>query len=230
MPKENAKLTAIRKISEVVVSDLVLQDILSLIVKVTAKIMHSEICSLMLIDEEKQELVLKATQSMDKAYNSKPPIKLGTGIAGKVAVEKKPRQVRDVMNNKEYLNKDIAQKCGLRSLLCTPLCAHGKVIGVINNYTTIAHVFSKSEIDTLVSISSQAGLVINNYSLQSQVDKAKEELETRKMIEKAKWILVKQKNINENDALKMLQAESMNKRKPLKEIAAAVIMVEEMGS
>lgn len=182
----------------------------------------------MLIDEEKHELVLKATQSMDKAYNSKPPVKLGTGIAGKVALEKKPRQVRDVLQNKEYLNKKIAQKCSLRSLLCIPLQVHGQVIGVLNNYTTTPHVFSKSEIDTLVSIANQASLVINNYKLQTQVDKAKEELETRKMIEKAKWILVKQKNINEHDALKILQAESMNKRKPLKELATAVILVEEM--
>jgi signal transduction protein with GAF and PtsI domain len=229
MTKESAQLNALRKISEVISSDLVLQDILSLIVKVTAKVMHSEICSLMLIDEEQQTLILKATQSMDKAYNSKPPIKLGTGIAGKVALDDKPRQILDVLKNKNYLNKDIAQKCGLKSLLCIPLRAHGKVIGVINNYTTVPHVFSKSEIDTLVSIASQAGLVISNYQLQLQVAQAKEELESRKMIEKAKWILVKQKNINEHDALKMLQAESMNKRKPLKDIAAAVIMVEEMG-
>lgn len=228
MTKEISKLSAIRKISEVVSSDLVLQDILSLIVKVTAKVMNSEICSLMLIDETKAELVLKATQSMAKAYNTKPSIKLGTGIAGKVAVDNAPRQVLDVLQSKDYLNKDIAKKCALKSLLCIPLCAHGKVIGVINNYTTIPHKFSKSEIDTLISIASQAGLVINNYKLQYQVDQAKEELESRKLIEKAKWILVKQKNTNESAALKMLQTESMNKRKPLKEIAEAVILVEEM--
>ncbi|MBU0580018.1 MAG: ANTAR domain-containing protein [Candidatus Margulisbacteria bacterium] len=226
--KDKEKLEAIRQIGEAISSDLILKDILGLIVQVTAKMMNTNICSLMLIDEKKKELVLRATQSIDEAYNNKPNIKLGEGIAGKVAEENKPRQVIDVTKDPLYKNKEIAKKCGLKSLLCVPLRAHGKVIGVINNYTKEQHEFSKSEIDTLIAISSQAGLVISNSNLQEQVDKTKEELQSRKIIEKAKWILVKQQNISEDKAFKLMQKESMDKRKPIKEIAEAVILVDEM--
>jgi len=227
--KDKEKLDAIRQIGEAISSDLILKDILGLIVQVTAKVMNSNICSLMLIDEQKKELVLKATQSIDQAYNNKPPVKLGEGIAGKVALENKPRQILDVTTDPLYKNKEIAKKCGLRSLLCVPLRAHGKVIGVINNYTLDPHKFSRSEIATLIAIASQAGLVISNTNLKTEVNKAKEELQDRKTIEKAKWLIVQQHKISEAEAFKLMQRESMNKRKPLKEIAEAVILVAEMN-
>jgi signal transduction protein with GAF and PtsI domain len=226
--KELEKIAAIREISEAASSDLLLQDILGLIVQVTAKIMGSSICSLMLIDEEHGQLVLKATQSIDEAYNKKPSMKLGEGFAGKVALENKPRQTLDVSKEPLYLNKAIAKKCGLKSLLCVPMRVHGKVLGVINNYTKEAHEFSKPETDTLIAIAAQAGLVISNFKLQHQIAEAKEELKARRSIEKAKWLLVKQRGLSEDEAFKLMQKESMNMRKPLKEIAEAIILVADM--
>ncbi len=226
---DHEKIAAIREISEAASSDLLLQDILGLIVQVTANVMGSSICSLMLLDDEKKLLVLKATQSMDDAYNKKPPIKLGEGFAGKVAVENKPRQTMDVAKDPLYMSKSIAKKCGLRSLLCVPLRAHGKVIGVINNYTKEQHEFSPAEVDTLIAIAGQAGLVISNFRLQNQINDAKEELQTRRVVEKAKWILVKQRHISEDEAFRIIQKESMNMRKPIREVAEAVLLVEKMN-
>lgn len=227
--KELDRLAAIREISEAASSDLLLQDILGLIVQVTANVMGSNICSLMLIDEDHDLLVLKATQSIDEAYNKKPSIKLGAGFAGKVAQENKPRQCIDVIKEPLYLNKEIAKKCGLKSLLCVPMRAHGKVIGVINNYTTEPHEFSKAEIDTLIAIAGQAGLVISNFKLQKQINDAKAELQSRRIVEKAKWILIKQRGITEDEAFRLMQKESMNLRKPLKDIAEAVLIMDEMS-
>ena len=126
---------ALSKVSRTITSDLYLEDILKLIVTVTAEIMDSKICSLMLIDEKTRELVLKATQSMSEAYNKKPHLKIGEGIAGKVALQNKPISVYDLTKEPEYKYKDIAKKEGLRSLLCVPLSVKGRVIGVLNNYT-----------------------------------------------------------------------------------------------
>ena len=73
------QLEAISKVSKMITSNLYLEDILKLIVTVTAEIMDSKICSLMLIDGKNGELALKATQSMSEAYNKKPALK-STGI------------------------------------------------------------------------------------------------------------------------------------------------------
>jgi len=77
-----------------------LEDILGLIVAVTAQAMESNICSLMLIDDKKR-LVIRATQSMSEDYNKKPPLKLGEGIAGIVAKSNKPTVVKDITKEKE---------------------------------------------------------------------------------------------------------------------------------
>ena len=115
------QIKALSKISEAIASDLYLEDILRLIVAVTAEVMGSNICSLMLIDEKKNELLIRATQSVSEEYNKKPPLKIGEGIAGKVAKENRPIAVKDVTKEKEYKYKDIARKEGLCSLLCVPL-------------------------------------------------------------------------------------------------------------
>jgi len=121
------QLEAISKVSRTITSNLYLEDILKLIVTVTAEIMDSKICSLMLVDEKTKELALKATQSMSEIYNKKPHLKIGEGIAGKVALQNKPIAVHDLTKEPEYKYKDIAAKEGLRSLLSVPLAVRGKV-------------------------------------------------------------------------------------------------------
>ncbi len=106
------QIKALSKISKAIASDLYLEDILRLIVTVTAQVMNSNICSLMLIDEEKKELVIRATQSISEEYNKKPPLKIGEGIAGKVAKENKPIAIKDVTKEREYKYQNIAKKEG----------------------------------------------------------------------------------------------------------------------
>jgi signal transduction protein with GAF and PtsI domain len=84
------QIEALSKIANLITSGLYLEELLRLVVHVTAEIMNSKISSLMLLDPNKKELVVKATQSISEAYNKKPNIKLGIGIAGIVAQEKKP--------------------------------------------------------------------------------------------------------------------------------------------
>ena len=65
-------IDALAKISDAVTSDLYLEEILKLIVTVTAEVMNSKICSLMLLDKSTNELAVKATQSVSEFYNKKP--------------------------------------------------------------------------------------------------------------------------------------------------------------
>ncbi len=222
------QIKALSKISKAIASDLYLADILRLIVTATAQVMGSNICSLMLIDENKKELVIRATQSISEEYNKKPPLKIGEGIAGKVAKQNSPIAIRDVTKEKEYKYGDIAKKEGLRSLLCVPLTVKGKVIGVINCYTAVPHDFSETEIDILTSIANQAAVAIENTELMVKTNVIHEELEARKRIERAKGILMKEGGISEEEAYLRIQRYSMNYRKSMREIAEAIILAENM--
>jgi len=216
------ELKILAHISEAITSDLYLEDILKLIVTVVAKTLSSPICSIMLLNE-KSELHIRATQSMSKIYTKKAPLKIGEGIAGLVAEENKPRQIYDVSKHKEYKYKDIAKKEHLASLLCIPLTVKKKVIGVLNCYTSAPHKFTKAEIELVTSIAHQAALVIANTNLLVRTKVIEEELEARKKIEKAKGILMKQKDIDEESAYQIMRKYSMDARKSLKEVAEAVI-------
>jgi signal transduction protein with GAF and PtsI domain len=204
------------------------EDVLKLIVTITAQVMQSNICSLMLLDEEKKVLEVKATQSISEAYNSKPPLRLGEGIAGRVALEGKPIIVKDVKKDPRYVNKDIAVKEGLSSLISLPLQVKGKIVGVLNLYTSTPRDFSEEEVRVLTAIANQAAVVVENYRLLVESELIREELEKRKKIERAKGILMKEFGIDEDEAYRRIQRYSMDKQKPMKEVAEAIITAWEL--
>ena len=227
MTQSTTHIEALSKISKAIVSDLYLEDVLKLIVNVTAQSMGSNLCSLMLLND-KSELVIRATQTVSESYTKKQPIKLGEGVVGKVASENKPMAVTNVLEEKDYKYKEIAKKEGICSLLCVPLGVKGKVIGVINLYTSLPHKFTKNEINVLSAIASQAALVIENTELMVKTKVIQEELETRKLTEKAKGILMKERKLDEAQAYRLLQKYSMDNRKSMRQVAEAIILSQDM--
>ncbi|MBP7056642.1 MAG: GAF and ANTAR domain-containing protein [Candidatus Omnitrophica bacterium] len=222
------QLEAISKVAGTITSNLYLEDILKLIVTVTAEIMDSKICSLMLIDPKTGELTLKATQSMSEAYNKKPNLKLGEGIAGKAAKDNTPIAIFDLAKEPEYKYKAIALKENLKSLLSVPLSVKGRIIGVLNSYTSYPHKFTKTEIEVLKTVANQAAIVIENAELMVKTRVIQEELEMRKTVERAKGILMRQQNMTEEEAFRMIQKQSMDMRKSMREIAEAIILIDKM--
>ncbi|MCX5749467.1 MAG: GAF and ANTAR domain-containing protein [Candidatus Saganbacteria bacterium] len=218
------QILAFSEISKAISSDLSLDDILRLVVNVTAKLLKSSICSIQLIDKEKKELVIRATHSMSEEYNKKPPLRIGEGIAGKVVLENRPIVVKDIAKEPEYKYRDIARKEKLRSLLCVPLTVKGKVIGVVNSYTSRPHSFTHTEIAVLSSIACLAAVAIENTDILTMAHDMEEELRTRKLVERAKGILMRDEKLTEEEAYLKLQKFSMDSRKSMKDIAESLIV------
>ncbi|MCX5701133.1 MAG: GAF and ANTAR domain-containing protein [Candidatus Omnitrophica bacterium] len=236
MPKEANKnykiyvkqIEALAKVASLITSGLYLEELLRLIVQVTAEVTNSKISSLMLLDPEKKELVVRATQSISDAYNKKPNIKVGEGIAGIVVQSNKPVCVFDVKQDERYLNQDIAKKEGLCSLASVPLAVKGRVIGVLNCYTTKKHKFSSQELGLLAVMANQAAIAIENAELDMRVKSAEEALTTRKLVERAKDILSQEANMPSSEAYRLIQKQSMDLRKSMREVAEAIIIAREI--
>jgi signal transduction protein with GAF and PtsI domain len=218
------QIETLSKISETVVSEKYLEEILQLIVTMTAEMMGSKICSLMLLDEKRQELTIRATQSLSEEYRRKPNIKLGESVSGQVIMQKKPIAVLDVTEEKKYMYPDLAKREGLCSLLSVPMMAKGKAIGVINCYTSREHIFSEEEIRILQAIADQAAIAIENTRLMEDFMNMKEALETRKLIERARGVLMKEFGIPEDKAYNMIHRKSMDTCRPIRSIAEAIIL------
>lgn len=222
------QIEALSKIANLITSGLYLEELLRLIVNITAEIMHSKVCSLMLVDSENKELVVRATQSVSEAYNKKPNIKLGEGISGKVASENKVICVLDVKDDVRYANREIAKKEKLCSLASVPLAVKGRVIGVLNCYTSKKHKFTKPELNILTAMANQAAVAIENAELDLRARSAEEALTSRKVIERAKDILSQEANILPSEAYRLIQKQSMDTRKTMREIAEAIILAKEL--
>lgn len=218
------QIEALSKVASLIASGMYLDELLRLIVNVTADAMNSKISSLMILDTEKKELVTRATQSVSEAYNKKPNLKLGDGIAGLVAQENKPIIVLDLQKDQRYLNQDIAKKEGLVSLASVPLAVKGKVIGVLNCYTSKKHEFTKTDLDILSALANQAALAIENAELALRARSAEEALLTRKLVERAKEILAMEVNILPSEAYRLIQKQSMDTRKSMRDISEAIIL------
>ncbi|MCU0531137.1 MAG: GAF and ANTAR domain-containing protein [Syntrophales bacterium] len=216
-------ISALLTVSRAITSEKYLEDILGLIVTVTAEVMESKICSLMLIDDD-GKLHVKATQSMSKEYNKKRLVELGKGIVGKVASENRPAIVRDVREEEEYIYRDMARKEGLVSLLSVPLAVKGRVIGVINCYTSRPHDFTEAEVTVVTTIANQAAVAIENTELLVRSRVIEEELESRKLIERAKDILATENGTGGEEAYRKIRQMSMNMRRPMRQIAEAIII------
>jgi len=179
---------------------------------------------------DKGELVIRATQTVSEGYTKKQPVKLGEGISGRVAKENKAVAVYDVQAEPQYKYKEIAKQENICSYLCVPMNVKGKVIGVLNLYTSEPHKFTKGEIDLLSSVAAQAALVIENTELMVKTKVIQEELESRKIVERAKGILMKERSLGEADAYRLLQKYSMDNRKSMRQVAEAIVLSHDMKS
>jgi response regulator NasT len=68
-----------------------------------------------------------------------------------------------------------------------------------------------------------------DYARQhSEIDHLKDRLENRKIVEQAKWVLVKRKGLDEPEAMRTLQRQARNHRRPLVDVARSILESEEL--
>lgn len=164
------EINALLEISKAIASGLYLEDVLRLIVTVTANLMDSKICSLWILDEKDRKLKLKATQSISEEYLKERSLAMGEGVVGHVALHNQPMAILDVLKEPLYKEKELAKEEGLVSMLSVPMCIKDRVVGVINCYTSYPHSFSKSEEEMLTTVANQAAICIENSGLMETLD------------------------------------------------------------
>jgi len=224
-------IKALTDISRAITSDLYIEDLLKLIVMVTARVTGVEICSLWLVNPEEAppRIRLKATQSISPEYIKDRSLSLDEGVVGYVVTHKQPLLLKEVMKSRRFKEKEMANRLGLVSMAGIPLQTRDeKVIGVLNCFTAVPHDFSETEVNLLTAVANQSAVAILNTELMVKTKVIQAELEARKKIEQAKEILMHQRNMTGNDAYRWLQKRSMDSRKSIREVAEAVILSNEI--
>lgn len=224
-------IKALTDISQAITSELYLEDLLKLIVMVTANVTGVAICSLWLIDESTTPplIRLKATQSIAPEYVKDRSLHLDEGVVGYVVTHQRPLIIKNVMRNRRFKEKEMARQLGLVSMVGVPLkLKDDKVIGVLNCFTAQPYEFSKTEVNLLTAVANQAAVAILNTELMVKTKVIQEELETRKLVERAKEIVMNRKNLKGDAAYRWLQKRSMDSRKSIRQVAEAVLLSDEI--
>jgi AmiR/NasT family two-component response regulator len=84
------------------------------------------------------------------------------------------------------------------------------------------------EINLVRTVANQAAVAIMNTELVVQTKVVQEELETRKLVDRAKEVLMKRRNKSGEEAYQWIRKRSMDTRKPLRQVAEAILLSDEL--
>ncbi|MGA2723190.1 MAG: GAF and ANTAR domain-containing protein [Bryobacteraceae bacterium] len=222
------RMEALAGLARTISEENYLDRILQAISEMVAETLDSPVCSIMLVDEDRRELVISAARCSSPEYLHKMPLKIEDSLIGRVVREGRVIVVSDVLEEKQYRYPELARRTGLASLLSVPLITRERVIGTINLYTREVRQFTEDEIGFVKVVAGQAAIAIENARLMSEALEMKRTLEERKLMERAKGILQHKHNLTEEEAYLRLRNESRRLRRSMRDLAEAVILADDL--
>jgi len=201
--------------------------VLDRIVEFVSAVVQCDSCLLYVLEDE--ELVLRASNNPHPDVMGRLKLLVGYGITGWVAEHRMPVAVsRSAYRDPRFQSFNQLPEDRYEAFLSVPILSRGHVVGVINLQHRRPHVHTAREIRLISTIGFFVGGEIEMARQESAISQLSEQLETRKLIERAKGILQRELGINEEEAYLTLQSQSRQKRKSMKEIAQALILGEEV--
>jgi PAS domain S-box-containing protein len=161
------RLTTVNQIGNIMNSIVDKDNVIEVIVTTMAKTMNAKICSLMLTNENTDELEVAYAVGLDGKKLRK--VRMGEGISGYVAKEGKPLLVVDIEKDPRFKLINDPQYT-TTSLVAAPLFSKGKVIGVLNvNNKLTGEPFNQDDLDLLTTVAGQAATAVENSNLYKDI-------------------------------------------------------------
>jgi len=174
---------------------------------------------------EGDELVLRAAKSQASTAADRVKLKVCTEEARWLAPPFRPIVIsRNAHADRRFQLFNKLAKDRAAAFLSVPMLSQGRFQGLINVQTHAPHAYDVGEIRLLSAVSSLVGAKIEIEQLENEARRLAKQIETRKVVERAKGILQSSLNLSEQDAYARLQRQSQQNRKSMKEIAEAVIL------
>jgi signal transduction protein with GAF and PtsI domain len=237
MEPPTSQIALLHRISSIVSSELSLDEMLGEIVGLTAQVTDCDACLVYLIERETDEVVLRASQVPHAADLGNLRMKVGEGITGWVAEHKSVVALSSKAGSDVRFKRFQALvEDTYEAFLSVPLVSGGEIIGVINVHHREPHNHTADEISLLTFVGEQMGGAISksvlaeaNARLLEETLEMKRQLETRKVVERAKGILQQRYSLTEEEAYLRLRNESRRLRRPMKDLAEAIILAEDLS-
>jgi signal transduction protein with GAF and PtsI domain len=178
-----------------------------------------------------EDLILRASKNPHQELLDRLKLRIGEGITGWVAEHREPVAVfKEASKDPRFQRFNELPEDKYEAFLSVPLFSRGRLVGVMNLQHREPHVYSERDIHLLSTVGSLAGAEIELARLETLNSGLSQQLETRKLVERAKGILQRDLGLTEEQAYLSIQRQSRQKRKTMKEIAEAIVLSEEVRS
>ena len=222
---ENRELEILSAIVDSIAYNLDLDAVLRQIIEIVYQETLADSIFLYVYDEALAKVVLRASKNPHHSLLGKVSLSLGEGITGWVAAHKKIVEItQNASDDRRFKFFHDIPEDRYEAFLSLPITFQGKLIGVINVQYKKPKKHQKEQIRLLSTIAKQVGGALENARLVGESKAIKEALEGRKLVDRAKGILIKRDGLTEPEAYAHLQKLSMKHRKTMKEIAEAIII------
>ncbi|MBE9521771.1 MAG: response regulator [Proteobacteria bacterium] len=180
---KSEKVAAAVEIGSIVNSTLNLAEVLGLVMRYVNRVTNSMASSLMLLDERTGELVLSVPTGPKAAKLTDMRIPASEGIAGWVVEHGQPVLVPDVKKDERFYKEvDKVSRFKTKSIVCVPLKAKTKLIGVLEVMNKVDGTsFTEEDVALMSIFAYQAAMAIENARLYSEL---KERLEGEIQLQK----------------------------------------------
>ena len=237
LESQNAEIPVLHRVSRIVSSELSLDEMLGEIVGLTAQVSGCDACLVYLVEDATGEFVLRASLVPHSEDVGTLRMKMGEGVTGWVAEHQSPVALAsNAIADPRFKIFPALVEDTYQAFLSVPLVNKGRAIGVVNVHHRDPHTHAAGEISTISFIGEQMGTAIakslleeENARLAEETAEMKRQLETRKAVERAKGILQRRQNLTEEQAYLRMRNESRRLRRPMKELAEAIILAEELS-
>jgi signal transduction protein with GAF and PtsI domain len=237
MEPSTSQVALLHRISSIVSSELMLDEMLGEIVGLTAQVTDCDACLVYLLESESGEIVLRASQVPHGAELGNLRMRMGEGVTGWVAEHKSVVALSaNASLDHRFKRFQTLVEDTYEAFLSVPLVSGGDVIGVVNVHHREHHEHTLDEIALLTFVGEQMGgalsksrLAEENARLVEETLEMRRQLETRKLVERAKGILQQRQGLTEEEAYLRLRNESRRLRRPMRELAEAIILSEDLN-
>ena len=202
-----------------------LREVLDRVIEFASAVAKCDSCFVFVLEDD--ELVVRASKNPHPDEVDRLTLRLGEGITGWVAQHRQPVAVaRNAFQDPRFQFFNELPEDRYESFLSVPVLCRGRLVGVINLQNRGPHSYSKLEIRLISTIGLLAGAEIEMARLEEKSSQLSEELETRKVVERAKGILQRQAGLSEEEAYLSLRRQSRQRRKSMKEVAEIILSEE----
>ena len=202
-------------------------EVLGRVVDFASALVKCDSCLIYVLEGD--ELVLRASKNPHPEAVDRLKLRVGQGITGWVAENREPVAIPEkAAQDPRFQFFHELPEDSYEAFLSVPLMCRGRVVGVINLQHKQHHVYRHREIRVISTIGFLVGAEIELARLEDANTSLSEQLQTRKIVERAKGILQRDLGLNEEQAYLALQRQSRQKRRPMKEIAEAIVLSDDV--